>query len=447
MESKQFPQGFLWGTATSSYQIEGAPDEDGKGPSIWDEFSHTPGKTLDGETGDIACDHYHRYKEDVGLISALGCKAYRFSVSWPRIFPDGSGKVNGKGLDFYDRLVDELKGKGIEPFLTLFHWDLPLALNKKGGWTVESIIPAFAEYAQTVAERLKDRVRHWMTFNELLVVVWCGYIIGIHAPGLKNLELAFKAYYNIMLAHGQAAKALKALDPGLKVGLAEGYFPFYPARPRDARHIGKWEESTIGLVLDPLFKGRLPESMEKFIMNINKGRPVSGIADLKGSVDFYGLNLYSRQLLRRKLFSPLGYTQVRPSYPGVRFTEMDWEIFPDAMHKALTNISKAAPGIPIYVTENGSAFNDTVSDGKIHDADRVDFLARYLSAAHRAIQDGCNVKGYFYWSLMDNFEWSHGYSKRFGLYRVDFPAQKRTIKDSGLFYSRVCRDNALTPSP
>lgn len=435
----QFPHNFIWGAATASYQIEGAWNEDGKGESIWDRFSHTPGKIAEGHTGDIACDHYHRWREDIALMRQLGLKAYRFSVSWPRVLPAGFGRVNLPGLDFYDRLTDALLAANIEPFITLHHWDYPQALYEQGGWTRRDNLAYFADYASIMVKRLGDRIRRWATFNEPGVIAWDGYVSGEHAPGEQDLKKARQVTHNLMVAHGLAVQAIRATNPNLEVGIVLSQWGVDPASsdPADvaaANHVWNSGETAF---LHPIFTGHYhPEMIDAMQGDLPEIKP-GDMALISQKLDFLGINSYSRSVISAQegRLSPI---------PGSEYTEMDWEVCAPAFRRVLVKMNNDYHLPPIYITENGAAFKDVVSpDGKIHDDRRLDYLRQYFTQVRLAMQDGVDVRGYFVWSLLDNFEWGHGFTKRFGLIRVDYDTLKRTIKDSGEWYSRVIAANAV----
>jgi beta-glucosidase len=441
MTKYKFPPTFLWGAATASYQIEGAYNEDGKGESIWDHFSHTPGKVFEGHTGDIACDHYHRYPEDISLMRRLGLKAYRFSTSWPRIIPAGIGQINSAGIDFYDRLVDSLLAANIEPFLTLYHWDLPQALHEIGGWTSRDTCHAFADYAALMVRRLGDRVNHWTTFNEPGVIAFDGYLVGEHAPGIKDEAQSRQVVHNLLLAHGLAVQAIRGIDPNLKVGIVLNLWPSDPVSDSmedvAAAELA-WQMSET-LFLDPIFRAYYPPVLINALVSQNAELPEIRPGDMSliaQRIDFLGVNFYSRNLIGKEgPVSPV---------PGSLYTEMGWEVHPPALRRLLNRLNRDYSLPPIYITENGSAFADEVgSDGKIHDPLRLDYLRQHFIQTRLAMQDGVDVRGYFVWSLLDNFEWGWGYSKRFGIVRVDYDTQKRTVKDSGDWYSKVISTNTV----
>ena len=436
--SHTFPSDFTWGAATAAYQIEGAWNEDGKGESIWDGFTHTPGNIQDGSTGDAACDHYHRYRDDVALMRQLGLKAYRFSTSWARILPDGRGPLNRRGLDFYDRLVDSLLDSGIEPFLTLYHWDLPQALQDAGGWAARDTCQAFADYASLMVKHFGDRVKHWTTFNEPIVVAYAGHLAGNHAPGIRDKKIATQVVHHLLVAHGLAVQAIRASNPDLKIGIVLSEWNAEPASEAEedvaaARQYWQQRES---LFLDAIFKGCYPEAATDFT---DENRPdIQGgdMALASQKLDYLGLNSYSRNIFNQD--GPV------KSVPGSEYTEMGWEVCAPAFRRLLNRINKEYDLPPIYITENGAAFKDEVSaDGKVHDPRRLNYIRDHLIQLQLAMQDGVDVRGYFAWSLLDNFEWSYGYTKRFGIVRVDYGTQERILKDSGEWYSRVIQNNAV----
>jgi beta-glucosidase len=438
MTLHKFPHNFLWGAATASYQIEGAWNEDGKGESIWDHFSHTPGKVANGDTGDVACDYYHRYQDDIALMRQLDLKAYRFSTSWPRVLPAGRALVNPVGLDFYDRLVDRLLAANIEPFLTLYHWDLPQALQEIGGWTNRDVCYDFADYAAVMVKRLSDRVRYWTTFNEPSVVAFDGYLVGKHAPGIQDFNTSIQVVHNLLVAHGLAVQAMRGVDPLIQAGIVLNLWPSDPASdsPEDeAAAEASWQRSET-LFLDPLFRAHYPVA----VMQASTGYlPVIRPGDMSlisQKLDFVGINFYSRHLVST-------HGKITP-VPGSEYSEMGWEVCASALRRLLCRINRDYHLPPVYITENGAAFVDEVApDGKIHDPRRLDYLRQHFIQTRLAMQDGVDVRGYFVWSLLDNFEWAHGYSKRFGLVRVDFDTQQRTVKDSGEWYGRVIATNQV----
>ena len=434
-----YPSNFLWGAATAAYQVEGAWDEDGKGESIWDRFSHTPGKITNSDTGDVACDHYHRYPEDIAWMRQIGLKAYRFSISWPRVLPAGFGKVNSAGLDFYDRLVDALLAANIEPFITLHHWDYPQVLYERGGWIKRDNLPYFSDYAAILVKHLGDRVRRWTTFNEPGVMAVNGYVRGDHAPGVKNdTKMALQVAHNLMLAHGMAVQAIRSCYPQLEVGIVLNQWGVDPASddPADlAAAELAWNSREIGF-LHPIFRGYYhPQMIESAGNEFPEVKP-GDMALISQKLDFLGINTYSRSVVGKQgPISPI---------PGSEYTDMGWEVCAPAFRRLLNRINRDYHLPPIYITENGSAFPDTLTpDGKIHDERRLDYLRQHFTQVRLAMQDGVDIRGYFVWSLMDNFEWGRGNSKRFGIIRTDFETLQRTIKDSGEWYRHVIATNTV----
>lgn len=442
MKTVTFPAGFEWGTATASYQVEGAVKEDGRGESIWDRFSHTEGRILNGDTGDVASDQYHRYKEDVALMKELGQTGYRFSIAWPRIFPDGTGKLNQAGLDYYNRLVDELLAHGIRPFPTLYHWDLPQALQDAGGWTNRDIIEQFTAYARTCIEALGDRVKHWLIFNEPWVFVFMGYLYGNHAPGIRDASQAMRASHIVNLAHASAARAMRAAGTAEAIGSAFSMGAAYPASDsaEDRAAAERQHAFANDWFLRPIMKGEYPHAyvdQEKALtrMDIRSG----DMEALREPLDFVGINLYSRSIVAAAPGEPnLGLRQMQG--PGPR-TEFHWEIWPAAIYQMIMRVSKDYGRPPIYITENGCSFGDRPGpDGRVHDDRRIDFYKGYIGQVGRALDEGADVRGYYTWTLIDNFEWAMGFSQRFGIIDVDFEGdQKRTIKDSGYWYRDLIR--------
>jgi beta-glucosidase len=440
-----FPPQFYWGTATASYQIEGGWNEDGKGESIWDTFSHTQGKIRDGSTGDVACDHYHRWKEDVALMKEIGCNAYRFSISWPRVIPKGKGKVNPLGLSFYDRLVDALLEANITPFITLYHWDLPQALQDEGGWADRDTAYYFAEYASVVAHKLGDRVKHWITHNEPWVVSWIGYGWGEHAPGIRNEKVAIQVSHHLLLSHGLAVEVLKDISPDSEVGITLNLSPIHPASDSEEDKLAAWRQDGFlnRWFLDPIFRGHYPpDILELYSANAPKVLP-GDMAIISRRIDFLGINYYSRGIVRfNPKAGPLQAEGVAPE--GAEFTEMGWEIYPPGIYEIIMRVWKDYQPKKIYITENGAAFADEIApDGGVHDQKRIDYLREHFIQAHKAIEEGANLCGYFIWSLMDNFEWAHGFTKRFGIVYTDYPTQRRIMKDSALWYKKVIEKNGL----
>jgi beta-glucosidase len=433
-----FPADFVWGASTSSYQIEGAVDADGRGKSIWDIFCHTPGKVKGGDTGDVACDHYRRWPEDVEWLQRGGFSAYRFSTAWPRIMPGGAGAVEARGLDFYDRLVDGLLARGVEPWLCLYHWDLPQALQEQGGWLHRDIADKFADYARVVAKRLGDRVRHWAMFNEANVHALFGHGIGSHAPGLTGLSNMLAAIHHQNLAQGRALQALRAEHSQLRLGTVINVQPARPSsdRDEDRRAVERFDAFWNGAVLDPLFKGVYPAAIAAdFAPLVAPG----DLATIKQPIDFFGLNYYAPMYVAAAPQNLLGaWFGAVPA--GTRFTAFGWPIDPSGLTDALHRLRERYGNPEIYVTENGACYDDPVApDGTVHDDDRVAYLRDHLTAARRALAEGVNLRGYFVWSLLDNFEWAEGYSRRFGIIHVDFASLKRAPKASYQWLSEFIR--------
>lgn len=442
-----FPQDFLWGAATASYQIEGAALEDGRGECIWTRFSHTPGKVRDGDTGDVACDHYHRYADDVALMQQLGLKAYRLSISWPRVQPQGTGAVNEAGLVFYDRLVDSLLDANIRPFVTLYHWDLPQALQDKGGWENPEIAHWFADYTDLITRRLGDRVKDWITLNEPWVFTFVGYGFGIHAPGIADMAAAYRAAHNALIAHGDSMRVIRQNVPGAQAGITLDIPHFHPATQSDAdiAAANRQFAAHAAWFLDPVFKGAYPaEIAEAIQFDKIDGIVHADIHRAQAASDFLGINHYSRFLARHDPDAPPLYVNRVDAPENAEKTAMDWEVYPEGLFNVLTRVNREyAPGA-FYVTENGAAYDDPEPDGDtVADPERRDYLYRYFGMAERAIANGVPLKGYFVWSFLDNYEWAQGYSKRFGLVQVNYKTQQRTLKSSARWYKRVIAANAL----
>ncbi|GEM46746.1 GH1 family beta-glucosidase [Deinococcus cellulosilyticus] len=421
-----YPADFAWGVATSAYQIEGAAFEDGRGPSIWDAYALMPGKILNGENGTTACDHYHLWEQDLDLIKGLNLNAYRFSVAWPRILPEGMGRVNEKGLDFYDRLVDGLLERGLDPHLTLYHWDLPQALQNRGGWANRDIPHWFTEYALTVYRRLGDRVKSYCTFNEPWCTAELGYHIGRHAPGIQDLRMALLASYHIQLAHGDAIAALRGENTRAELGTVLNLYPVDPATdsPEDQEAALLLDAKINRWYLDPVFRGTFPDRAVQHYGDLMPEIDPERLKVAAQPLDFLGVNYYYRYWV-----STEGKT-----LQNAERTDMGWEVYPEGIYRLMKDLHREYPAPKYYITENGAAFKDELVNGQVHDEDRVRFLKDHLQHLGRAIAEGVPVKGYFEWSLMDNFEWAFGYSKRFGIVHVDYETQKRTLKDSAKWY-------------
>jgi len=435
-----FPADFLWGAATSAYQVEGAPLADGAGQSIWHRFSHTPGLVANNENGDVACDHYHRYEADVALMRELGLNAYRFSVSWSRIFPDGKGRVNEKGLDFYRRLVDALRAANIQPLITLFHWDLPAALDDRGGWLNHNISKWFADYATVMYRALDDRQPIWATLNEPWVVTDGGYLHGPLAPGHRNWFETPIAAHNLLRAHGAAVEAYRAIGKG-NIGIVVNLEPKYAAteskEDRDA--VVRADAYMNRQYLDPIFLGKYPPELAQLY---GQAWPQFADADfslIRQRIDYLGINYYTRGLTRHD-DKQMIERAIRVRNPRATYTETGWEVFPQGLTDILVWVKEKYGNLPMYITENGAAFYDPPSSGEVVDDPlRVDYLRRHFNAAREAMRRGVDLRGYFVWSLLDNFEWALGYAKRFGIIHVDFETQKRTLKASAKFYKDVIR--------
>jgi beta-glucosidase len=455
VSTESFPADFAWGTATASYQIEGAATEDGRGPSIWDTYAHTPGRVRNGDTGDVACDHYHRYAEDVAIMRDLGVHTYRFSFAWPRLQPTGSGALNPGGVAFYDRLLDALAEAGVRPWVTLYHWDLPQVLEDQGGWPNRDTAARFADYAVAVHDRFADRIADWTTLNEPLCSAFLGYASGAHAPGRQEPAAAVRAAHHLLLGHGRAVAAMRSARPDHRFGITLNLYPTDPATdsPADAAAANQVDLVTNRIFLDPLLRGGYPEELLRHL------EPISGLAhlhadderDIAAPLSMLGVNYYSRHVVGRV---PDGQTgRPHPEWVGCDGvdsvdtgkpkTEMGWEIDPTGMYDILRRVTAEYGPIPLYVTENGAAFADEVVDGRVADTDRIAFLDGHFRAARRAIADGVDLRGYFVWSLLDNFEWAWGYSRRFGLVRVDYDTQRRIVKDSARWYASVIAYNRV----
>lgn len=437
-----FPVDFVWGAATAAYQIEGAAAADGKGESIWDRFSHTAGAIVDSSTGDVACDHYRLWQEDLDLLASLNLNAYRFSISWPRVLPEGKGAVNPPGLDFYDRLVEGLLARGIAPFVTLYHWDLPQALHDRGGWENRDTALYFADFAAAMARRLGDRVGHWITHNEPHVVVYEGYVKGDKAPGIKNPALIMPVSHHLLLSHGAAVEAVRSeLPAGARVGITLNFSHIEPATDREddarAAHArdGLWHR----LYLDLLYRGEYPEDVLPLVATPPDLIHPGDLERIAAPTDFLGVNYYSRSIIRA---GPGGPNDPRSLPPHGPLTTMGWEVYPQGLANVLRRLRDDYAPKAMYVTENGAAYPDTLTpDGHIHDQRRTEYLRRHLQTAREAIAAGVPLRGYFVWSLMDNFEWQHGYTQRFGVVYTDYATQRRIPKDSASFITSIAATN------
>jgi beta-glucosidase len=449
MASIAFPKGFLWGTATASYQIEGAWNEDGRGESIWDRFSHTAGKIRNGDTGDVACDFYHCYRDDIAIMKQLGLSASRFSIAWPRIFPAGGGQINQKGIDFYSRVVDELLRQDIQPFPTLYHWDLPQVLEDDGGWTNRDTAKYFRDYAAAVVDQLGDRITHWMIFNEPWIFTILGYLMGIHAPGRTEPAAAIRATHIANLAHGMAARAMREVrHRPAAIGTAFSMAPVHPRTTSEADGAAaeRWHRFSNLWFLETAINGRYPQAYigggQDQLLGIEPG----DMEIVKAPLDFIGINLYVRAVVENDpADANLGVKQVRPD--GREFTDFGWEVYPQALSEMIMKITAAYGRPVIYVTENGCSYGDAPgADGEVRDERRINFMRRYIGEVGRAIQQGADVRGYFAWTLIDNFEWVEGFAQRFGIVYCDFASQRRTIKQSAKWYAELARTNSLSYS-
>jgi beta-glucosidase len=446
MTSFKFPDGFLWGSATSAYQIEGSPLADGAGPSIWQRFAHTPGMTTNGDTGDIACDHYNRYRDDVALMASLGLKAYRFSIAWARVLPEGTGRVNHAGLDFYDRLVDALLEKGIEPLATLYHWDLPAALDDRGGWLNRDVADWFADYGEVMFRKLDGRVKKWATLNEPWVVTDGGYLHGALAPGHKNLYETPIASRNLMRAHGAAVQRYRAVGAH-EIGLVVNIEPKYPASESigDAAATRRSAAYMNEQYLDPAYGKGCPPELKEVFGDAWQDWSDEDLALTAQPIDWLGINYYTRGVMKDDAAAwPVGAAYVRQ--PNTTYSETGWEVFEQGLTDTLLWVKERYGNPPTYITENGSAFFDPAQarDGRVRDPLRIDYLQRHLKAVHKAIAAGADIRGYMAWSLLDNLEWSLGYSKRFGIVHVDFATLVRTPKDSALYYAKLVASNGAS---
>ncbi len=458
-----FPEGFTWGTATAAYQIEGGVNEGGRGPSIWDTFSHTPGKVLNGDTGDVACDHFHRMDEDLDLMASLGLESYRFSIAWPRIVPDGAGAVNREGLGFYDRLVDGLLARGITPLVTLYHWDLPAAIQSEGGWAARDTPWLFADYATVVADFLGDRLPMITTLNEPFCSAFLGHASGVHAPGVHDNATALATAHHLNLAHGLAAAAIRTSSPDTGVSLTLNMAQAYPKSESavDREAVAHVDRMANGVFLDPVLRGHYPEGLMEETRHITDWGFVheGDLATIHAPLDMLGVNYYTPGLVGgppldagedqgESSDQPVAWAGTDLAYmypqPGP-YTDMGWQILPEAFTDLLMRVHRDYPEVPMMVTENGCAYPDEVDeDGRVPDSRRIDYLHSHLAAVHAAIEAGADIRGYYLWSFMDNFEWGLGFSKRFGIVHIDYETLVRTPKDSARWYADVVAANALT---
>jgi beta-glucosidase len=443
-----FPEGFLFGAATASYQIEGATEEDGRGESIWDRFAHTPGRVKNGDSGDFACDSYHRFDEDVAILRDLGLKSYRFSIAWPRIQPIGRGKVNQKGLDYYRRLIDALLAAGIRPFPTLYHWDLPQPLEDAGGWPNRDTASRFADYAEAMVEALADRVPDWIVFNEPHIFTTLGYLLGVHAPGRRDLDAFLRSTHTVCLAQGEAVRAMRSMRGGLRIGTSFNMSPTEPATDSEADRAAaeRWHLFTNYWFLEPALRGRYPDAFPNGTPLDRMGVEARDLQRVRADLDFLGINLYMRTIVRAAPEDTTGLGAAPVGIGGNEGprTEFGWEVWPRALYDMVMRVTRDYERPVIEITENGCAYGDAPDeDGVVRDERRIEFYRGYLRELGRAIEDGADVRGYHAWSLLDNFEWAEGYSQRFGLVWVDFDTGERTIKESARWYARVARENAV----
>lgn len=447
MSKPIFPKGFIWGTGTAAYQIEGGYKCDDKGESIWDRFSHIPGKISNNDTGDVACDHYHLFREDVKLLKDLGVKSYRFSISWSRVFPEGRGQPNQKGIDFYKNLINLLIDNGIIPAVTLYHWDLPQKLQDIGGWANREMTAYFEQYASYLFKELGDTVPIWTTFNEPWVSAFVGYWYGGHPPGIKDLSTALLAAHHIMLAHGMAVRTFRELGNKGEIGITLNLNPVYPASEteKDLAAAKRYSDFLNGWFLDPILKGQYPARLVKWFTDKVVFPMITGgdMDIIHTPIDFLGVNNYSSSsVLDNPEKGPLQLTFANTGKPR---TDSGWEIYPEGLYDLLLYLHREYGGIKMFITENGAAFKDNPDGkGKVSDDDRIRYLYDHIFQIHRALEAGVNLAGYYVWSFLDNFEWNLGYSKRFGLIYVDYATQRRIIKKSGLWYRKVAANNGIT---
>ncbi len=449
MAKIRFPQGFHWGAATAAYQIEGASQEDGRGESIWDRFCHTPGKIKNGDTGDVACDSYHRIKDDVALMREINLNSYRFSIAWPRIQPGGRGASNPKGIDYYSRLIDELLDAGIRPFPTLYHWDLPQPLEDAGGWPARDTAYRFADYAEIAIRALGDRVSHWLIFNEPTIFTVMGYLAGIHAPGRRDLEAFLRAGHTVNLAQGEAFRAMRAVRADAVIGTAFNMSPCEPEgdSEADAAAAERWHALVNCWYLDTALRGRYPDAFPDGAPLDRMGVAEGDLDRVRAPLDFIGINLYTRTIVRADPEAPygLGARSVGPvGGSGGPRTDFGWEVWPDALYEMIVRVTRDYERPVIEITENGCSYGDAPDGrGVVNDTRRIDFYRGYLEAVARAIDAGADVRGYHAWSLLDNFEWGEGYAQRFGLTYTNFATGERTLKESGHWYGRVAAENGF----
>ncbi|MDX1961136.1 MAG: GH1 family beta-glucosidase [Leptospiraceae bacterium] len=442
-----FPKNFLWGTATSAYQIEGAFDQDGKGFSNWDIFTKKKNKIKNFDNGDIACDHYNKWEEDIELISKLNIKSYRFSISWSRILPLGKGLINSKGLDFYEKLVDKLLKLDIIPFITLYHWDLPFELEKDGGWYSRQTSHLFADYTEIVLNRLGNKVKNWITINEPWIVMMAGHVLGAHAPGNFRPYSSLKVAHNLLLAHGLAVQRIRKISPESKVGITNALTPVYSnTLDKESKSVSRANALMNKLWLDPIYHSKYPdEILDSVISQNRKNLFPEDLKIISEKTDFLGVNHYSRMVVKNFLLPLYSFFPVIPKYEGIKLTSMGWEIYPNGFYDLLIWIKNSYQNPPIYITENGVSLKESLVNGKLDDPERIDYLKEYLFNLKKAIAKGVDVRGYFLWSFMDNFEWQEGFEKTFGIVHIDrtSPDLKRTPKESAYWYSKLIKYNSF----
>jgi beta-glucosidase len=439
----QYPKDMKWGTATASYQIEGAAFEDGRGLSIWDTFSHTPGKVVNGDNGDVACDSYHRFEEDIQLMKELGIRVYRFSVAWPRIFPNGKGEINPKGLEFYHKFVDALLEKEIEPMCTLYHWDLPQALQNNGGWANRDTIEAFVEYAETMFKEFNGKIKKWITLNEPLCISYIANYVGAHAPGNTDLQLATNISHHLMIAHGRTVQKFRELGIEGEIGYAPNttwYEPF-SNKTEDVEACYREIDHQVRWFMNPVFRGEYPQQLVDWFRDKGVELPIEDgdMESIHQPIDFLGINYYAGQIGRYKENN--GLFDCESVEMGYERTDIEWPVYPKGFYKVLMYVTERYGNVPIYITENGACFNDEPVSGRVKDNRRIKYLQQHLTALSRAIESGVNIKGYFLWSMLDNFEWAEGYSKRFGIVHVDYNTLIRRKKDSYYWYKKLVDNN------
>jgi beta-glucosidase len=439
----QFPKDMKWGSATASFQIEGAAFEDGRGMSIWDTFSRTPGKVLNGDNGDVACDSYHRYEEDVEILKDLGADVYRFSVAWPRIFPDGTREVNPKGLEYYHKLVNTLIENGIEPMCTLYHWDLPQALQDQGGWDNRETIDAFVTYAETMFKEFKGKIKYWITLNEPWCISFLSNYHGVHAPGNTDLQLATNISHHLLVAHGKAVKKFRELNIDGEIGYAPNttWLDPFSNKQEDVDACRREIAYYIEWFMDPVFKGEYPRFMVDWFKKKGVELKIEDgdMETIHQPIDFLGINYYTGHLARYK--ENEGLLDWELVEMGYERTDIGWPVYPEGFYNVLTHITERYGQVPIYITENGSCYNDEPENGRVKDDRRIKYLKQHLTALSQSIESGVNIKGYLTWSLLDNFEWAEGYSKRFGIVFVDYITLQRTKKDSFYWFKKTIDNN------